>query len=227
MRDTGNMCGRFAASLDYPSLAARFGTAMEGGLPSPSWNISPSQRIAVIAQDEQGGRHLTAATWGLVPTASPTRNLGYPTHNARIESALSKQTFAAAARARRVIIPATGYYEWSKDHQPYYFRKNSQEALLIAGLCSWWREDEDSPWELTATILTTEAVGRAAEVHHRMPVLIPDDLAEEWMDPSSDAEEVFARVAQEGPTLSRRLLSHPVRPLTGRDDAGLTDAISI
>ena len=226
------MCGRFAAALDHGRLAQRFHALASPGLPGPSWNVTPGQSVALLAQDVHGVRHLAPARWSYIPPWSPTDRLGYRTFNARVESALTTRTYADAARSRRAVIPATGYYEWDAQHHPYYFHptwadRAGDDVLLIAGLYSWWRADAHSPWVLTATILTTQAQGAPAGVHSRMPVLVPSELVDEWLDPNVPGERILPRVAEAGARESTALLMHRVRPLRG-DGPELTvpDAIS-
>lgn len=209
------MCGRFTAALDYGQLAQLLNARIEPGLPSPSWNIAPTQTIALIAQDERGIHHLTPAYWTLIPSWATSLKLDYPTHNARIETALRKRTFSEAARSHRAIIPASGYYEWDRHKQPHYFHDATQPTLFLASLYNWWRADDRSPWLLTCTILTRQAVGDIAEVHDRMPVLISDDLIDAWLDPASDAEHVMDEANRQGVELSDRLSSHTVASLRG------------
>ncbi|BDR53379.1 DUF159 family protein [Bombiscardovia nodaiensis] len=220
------MCGRFAAAVDYQELAELYAATEGSGLPRASWNISPGQQIALLAQDEHGQRHLNAALWNLVPPWAPSLKLDYPTHNARVESALEKRTYGEAARSHRALIPASGYYEWTRAHEPYYFCSPNKEPLLIGGLYSWWRADERSPWVLTATILTRQAEGRAAQIHDRMPVLIDPKLVDDWLDPNVDGAQILPEAAQTGLALSAELICWQVAPLKG-DGPELTEGITL
>ena len=73
------MCKRFALDLDWDAIAAQFSVAKEDVrgdvLPRPSYNIAPTQNIAVIAQGKDGHRHLTGAYWSLIPSWSPGKTL--------------------------------------------------------------------------------------------------------------------------------------------------------
>lgn len=218
------MCGRFAADLDYSSLAQHYGARQAPGLPEPSWNISPGSVIALVAQDRHGQRHLHPARWNLVPSWSESDQMAYPTHNARVESALTKRTYADSARSCRAIIPASGYYEWTRDHQPYYFQAPESPALNIAGLYSWWRSGPGQPWLLTATILTIEATPEAARVHDRMPLLITEADLDSWLDPGVEGRLILPRVRQTGRQACQGLVMHPVAPLKG-DGPQLTEDI--
>ena len=91
------MCKRFALDLDWDAIAAQFSVAKEDVrgdvLPRPSYNITPTQNIAVIAQGKDGHRHLTGAYWSLIPSWSSGKTLPYPTYNARVESAPGARSF--------------------------------------------------------------------------------------------------------------------------------------
>lgn len=219
------MCGRFAAELDYPEIAQMLHAQPSAGLPKRSWNISPTQTIAIVGQDAHGVNHLAPAYWSLIPPAAESKKLPYPTFNARIESALDKPTFAQAARHQRAIIPVSGYYEWTPDREPYYFHANDNHPLLLLGLYSWWkpREQAHATWLLTATILTRDSVGIAAQVHNRMPVLTDTQHAQEWLNRDIPGDDILPVASSRGAALSRTLLAcHRVAPLHG-DSPELTE----
>lgn len=220
------MCGRFAADLDYSKLAEIYGARQAPGLPRPSWNISPGSVIALVAQDRRGQRHLHPARWNLVPSWSDSSQMAYPTHNARVESALTKRTYSDSARSHRAIIPASGYYEWTSDHRPYYFQAPDGHTLSIAGLYSWWRAQPGQPWLLTATILTTQATPEASRVHDRMPLLITDTTLDSWLDPNVDGRAILPLAAESGRHASEALIMHPVAPLKG-DGPELTEGMAL
>lgn len=213
------MCKRFALDLDWNAIAAQFSVAEEDVrgdvLPRPSYNIAPTQNIAVIAQGKDGHRHLTGAYWSLIPSWSSGKTLPYPTYNARVESAHVKSTFAESTRSRRTIIPASGYYEW-RGRRPFYFSPEMEStALTMAGLYSWRRPSAASLWQLTATILTCPAVDGPATVHDRMPLLVPAGMTSEWLDPSIDGARLLAPMRKAGAELSARLHFHEVAPPEG------------
>jgi putative SOS response-associated peptidase YedK len=244
------MCRAFAVDLDWDDIASHFGvcaiddtgnaihhdTAMldTAMLPSPTFHAAPKTDIAIVAGDWQGRRHLRTAYWSLIPRSSQTIDLGYPTYNARIETAASKPTYASSAASMRAVIPASGYYEFKGKH-PYYFHASGNVPLFMAGLYSWWRMNAHTPWRLTATILTREAVGAPARIHSRMPVLLPDDMIDEWFAPRAIGDDsganadiaslpvttndaiasLLADASHAGGVLSQRLVFHKVAPLSG------------
>ncbi|MEE8667508.1 MAG: SOS response-associated peptidase [Bifidobacterium mongoliense] len=203
------MCGRFAADLDWGKLGLEYEADCSPGLPAPSWNLRPHATIGLLAQDRRGIRHLAPATWSLIPAWSSTDRLAYPTFNARIETALTKRTWSGSARATRALIPMTGYYERAKDHSPWYFHPADDAPLFAAGLYAWWRG------LLTCTILTRAAIGKAAAVHDRMPVLVGPDLLADWIDPSIPGSSIVPKAAARSVTISVTLRQHEVEPITG------------
>lgn len=214
------MCRCFAADLDWDAIAEQFGVGKDqtdsATLPQPSYNIQPKQTIGIVAQGRDGRRHLAGAYWSLIPPWSTSKDLQYPTYNARIESACVKPTFADSAKSMRAIIPASGYYEFH-GRRPYYFHAPDDTPLLLAGLFSWWRADR-SPWLLTATILTCQAVDGPATVHDRMPVLVSHDMTGVWLDRSVDGASLVVDMKEGGAELSRGLEFHEVTVFGPADD---------
>lgn len=217
------MCRCFAADLDWNAIAARFDVDESdvdpASLPAPSYNLQPKRTIGIVAQGRDGKRHLAGAYWSLIPAWSGDMNLQYPTYNARVESACDKPTFADAAKSMRAIIPASGYYEY-RGRRPYYFHAPDEAPLFLAGLFSWWRapQQRTTPWMLTATILTCNAVDGPATVHDRMPLLVPHDMTGVWLDRSVDGATLISAMQEGGIELSRSLAFHEVAAFGPEDD---------
>lgn len=205
------MCGRFAMPWDPDELAGRLGFGSDEDVRdvTPSYNISPGATIAVIRRTGDGANSLSAARWSLVPEWSDTDRLPYPTFNARVESAADKPTFRDAARDGRILVPMLGYYEWDSHRRPHWFRMRDGRMLLAAGLLSIWRGIP------TCTILTRRAEGQCAEIHDRMPVIIPPSRVQPWFDSGTDAQTALRDADRVGGGAVRLLASHPVAPLRG------------
>lgn len=196
---------------DLDELADRLGFGLDEDVRdvTPSYNISPGATIAVIRRTGDGANSLSAARWSLVPEWSDTDRLPYPTFNARVESAADKPTFRDAARDGRILVPMLGYYEWDSHRRPHWFRMRDGRMLLAAGLLSIWRGIP------TCTILTRRAEGRCAEIHDRMPVIIPPSRVQPWFDSGTDAQTALRDADRVGGGAVRLLASHPVAPLRG------------
>jgi len=94
--------------------------------------------------------------------------------NARSETAREKQLFGSSLERRRCIIPSTGFYEWNAEKKKFLFNMPESQMLYMAGIYNQF--DGQNRF----VILTTEANSSMAEVHNRMPVVIPKDSVKNW-----------------------------------------------
>ena len=172
------MCGRFTLTAkDLGRVATALGAEIESGLSAawqPRYNVAPTQ-LHPIVREEGAHRSLARAAWGLTSSPGPTPHI-----NARAESAATKPTFRRAFEARRCVVPADGFYEWTSGpgkgtRQPVWFHAPDGALLLLAGL---WEERAGT---LAFTILTTAANDVVAKVHDRMPALLSRARMDEWL----------------------------------------------
>ncbi|MFT8639967.1 SOS response-associated peptidase [Bifidobacterium sp.] len=218
------MCGCFAMDYVIDELADFYQATPTGKLPGKSWNIRPTQEVATILDGKDSIRHLAPSHWSFVPPWSNTVSLQYPTFNARLETVLEKATYQHAAQLQRCVIPASGYYEWRNHKDPFYFSNQDVAPLSIAGLYGWWRAQPRHHWTLTSTILTREATDNVESIHGRMPVLIADDLLDDWLDPKTAAQDILPIAQARSESLGKDLQFWQVKPLHG-DAPTLTESI--
>lgn len=117
--------------------------------------------------------------------------------------------FRGSFSKMRAVIPITGYYEWIPEDgkkQPYYLHR-ADHAILHAARLYAARKDEEDQWQLSCKIITTDAKDAAGEVHDRMPVFLPDELAADWLHPGplDSADEMTARLADSAAAGARSL----------------------
>ncbi|WP_299301401.1 SOS response-associated peptidase [uncultured Litoreibacter sp.] len=168
------MCGRQALTLPHDAMSQMFGATLANDLPDvPNYNICPTNQVCAVTSDA-GVRHVTSMRWGFIPHWYAKPNGGPLLINARSETIAEKPAFKAAVRQRRCLIPATGFYEWTKDETgnrlPWYIHPAAEEALAFAGV--WQRWERDGEAHTTCAIVTTLANDRMAELHSRQPVTI-------------------------------------------------------
>ncbi len=185
------MCGRYTLSTPAGRLAEEF-RVDEGAVEiPPSYNIAPTQEVAaVLAEGDR--RRLEMLRWGLVPSWADDPEIGARMINARSETAAEKPSFRSAFRNRRCLIAADGFYEWKRENggkQPYYFRMQDGRPFAFAGLWESWDKGGDGPLR-TCAILTTRANSVLDGIHDRMPVILPHDAYNAWLDPDADKEEL-------------------------------------
>lgn len=175
-------------SCDGETLVAEFGVEALASW-SPRFNIAPSQAVPALLR--RGGRLQAGKLhWGLVPSWAKDRKNGSRLINARAETVAEKPSFRAALRKRRCLILADGYYEWAKRAEiktPYYIFQHSRRPFAFAGLWEQWRGDGEEPY-FSCSIITCAANRQLAEIHHRMPVTLPEALHAVWLDEQSDVE---------------------------------------
>lgn len=207
--DDEAMCGRFVVTTDPAVLARRLDAVDETGqlVAGPNYNVAPTTTIATIATVVAPAttiatvvsRRIRPMRWGLVPPWVKADSGGRPLAkslliNARAETLTTSPAFRAAARSQRCLVPMDGYYEWMSNPEPgaktpYYVCRRDGSPILVAGLWSAWRPDGAAAPLLTATIVTTDAVGELGGIHDRMPLMLDEHEWDRWLDPDQPAPE--------------------------------------
>ncbi len=193
------MCGRYALyALPSETIEKVLGFAPidEHGAIVPRWNVAPTQRAPVVRVGADGRREPAALRWGLVPAWAKDLRSGARCVNARSEDAASKPSFRAAWRARRCLVPANGFYEWTKDRRKraFLFRAADGAPFLLAGLWESWTDATTGEVVDTFAILTRAAYAEVAAVHDRSPCVLPPDRWDAWLDRSVRDAAALARV---------------------------------
>ncbi|SCL39662.1 Putative SOS response-associated peptidase YedK [Micromonospora rhizosphaerae] len=189
------MCGRYATTRSTDDLSALFESYDEtGGGVGPDFNVAPTDPVPLVRLDPQRRRALSVGRWGLVPHWSRTAAGAARMINARAETVATSRAYAPSFARRRCLVPADGWYEWVREpggrRQPYYMTPRDGSVLAFAGIWSVW-ESAGIPL-LTFSVLTTAAVGELAEVHDRMPLLLPRQRWTPWLAPTEDPARLLA-----------------------------------
>jgi len=182
------MCGRFTLRTPLGQLVERFLFEMYEGELTPRFNIAPTQPVAAVRIVEpEARRQLCQLRWGLIPSWAKDRSIGNSLINARAETVFGKPLFRNAARRRRCLIPADGFYEWRGApgrKQPVYISLPEDAPMAFAGLWEVWddRGRAEAPLR-SCTILTTAASPALREIHDRMPLILKPAAYRDWLDP--------------------------------------------
>lgn len=230
------MCGRFALSAMITDIAEEFSTLNPDGARSLpiDWNIKPTQDIYIIKSDpiksdavkpdsinSEANRSIDVVSWGLIAPWSKNGEEALRSQsmaiNARFESVHEKPTFKRAFVRSRCLVPASGYYEWAtelgkyKTKQPIYISREDSHLLAFTGIYESWTSPE-GVIRKSAAIITRPAVGELAKVHDRMPVFLPRDRWDAWLEPETRDVE-YLRSLMEVKNPDEGLRFWPVRPL--------------
>lgn len=176
------MCGRFTLITTLEYLISEFDIqlAFDEDLFATSYNIAPTQPIVSIINDGTNNRmgHLK---WGLIPTW------------AKDETVDEKPSFKRSFYQRRCIIPMDSFYEWKRDGKakiPMRIKMKDDSLFGVAGLWETWKASNGTAIH-TCTILTTEPNELMADIHDRMPVILPKEMRSVWLNPAvKDKEEL-------------------------------------
>ncbi len=176
------MCGRFGLITDSGALSLTLGVTSLPAVPL-RYNIAPTQPVLAVRR-EAGERRPSWLRWGLVPHWARDSSGAAKMINARAETLFDKAAFRDAARQRRCLIPASGFFEWSGGRgqkKPHYITASDASLLIFAGLWERWSSPEAAPLE-TCTIVTTAAWGGLTTLHHRAPFLLRPEDFDAWLE---------------------------------------------
>jgi putative SOS response-associated peptidase YedK len=180
------MCGRYRLSRRKQIIEEHFDSASGEEDWSPRYNLAPTQSVPVIRQNPKKPiRQLSLMRWGLIPSWAKDSSAAARMINARAETASTKPAFSDALKFRRCLLPADGFYEWSrvgKIKQPHCFEVNEGGLFAFAGIWDRWK-DPSGQWVRSSSILTTTPNAVTAAVHDRMPVILDPDAYDLWLDP--------------------------------------------
>jgi putative SOS response-associated peptidase YedK len=189
------MCGRFIRTATAEELAEEFDIETVESELQPSYNIAPSQEIAVVFKSEK--ITLRPMRWGLIPSWAKDESIAQNLINARAETLAQKPSFRNAFKKSRCLIPANGFFEWKKigaSKMPMFIRLKSNRLFAFAGLCEQWKNSEGKTIHSCA-IITTEPNSLMQSIHNRMPAILHKKDYARWLDKAADVERLSALLA--------------------------------
>ena len=180
------MCGRYSLTASLDELAQRFDFDSNRDDFEPRYNIAPTQQVLTVIGGDT--RRAGFMSWGLVANWGKSDSSGRPLINARAETVAEKPTFRDSLRRRRCLILADGFYEWQAmgdAKRPMHVALRSREPFAFAGLWSMSSDSEGNRIPSCA-IITTAANDLLTPIHHRMPVILSEELEDLWLDRALD-----------------------------------------
>jgi putative SOS response-associated peptidase YedK len=175
------MCNHYEKNTEVISwMVSQFGDVIvPADLPAFTEHTWPKSPAPVLLQTAEG-RAIAAMRWGVrVEVKGATKQLVKFVTNAR-DDKLTSFTWRWSVAERRCLIPAVAYYEpdgpvggkWE-----VRFTLRERPHFFFAGL---WDVDPD---KLTRsfTMVTTGPNELAARIHDRMPLVLDDASAREWL----------------------------------------------
>ena len=218
------MCGRYV-SPEQAAIERAWRIGRITGNPlARRFNVAPTDPVRLLVSDH-GVLTLGTARWGLIPHWWKEQKPPKLSFNARLEEAAAKPMWRDPMRFGRCLVPAEGWYEWQlveqtdpqtgeivQAKQPHYIRRQDGKLFCFAALMSKRSVPGSEEPQLTCALLTTAAAGPLADVHDRMPVVLPDDAHDRWLDRNlKDAAQASA-IARES-ARPAEFMHYPVRKL--------------
>ena len=208
------MCGRYVITSPPAAIRALFGYPEQPNFP-PRYNVAQTQPVPIVRLAE-GQRHFALVRWGLIPAWVKDPKGFSLLINARAESVLDKPAFRNAMRRRRCLIPADGFYEWRESggrKQAFFVRRKDGGPFAFAGLYETWTGPNGEELD-TAAIVTTNANRTLSVIHDRMPVILPPQAFDLWLDCAKvDAATATALLV---PARDDAMEAHQVSPAVNR-----------
>lgn len=229
------MCGRYGVRVNFKTLAkllrAEPVTDEEWG---PDFNVAPTDLAPVIlppAASEAGATGTADASaagaplrldlfrWGLVPFWAKSPREGAKMINARGETLKSKPAFREALAERRLLVPASGWFEWTeaapdaadKKPDPHWIHPpevaaEPEQLVLFGGLWAKWKDQATGQTLRSFSIVTTEAADSTRVLHERMPLVLGPEAQRAWLDPTTPPDVIQGLlVPYPGPLRHRRV----------------------
>ena len=188
------MCGRYSLIADLGELARRFEFDGDWLAFEATYNIAPTQEVLTVVGGES--RRVGFMRWGFIPHWAKSPSIGSRMINARAETVAEKPAFRDALRRRRCLVLADGFYEWQRTggrKRPMRIVMRSGEPFAFAGLWSVW-SDPNGNRIPSCAIITTSANDLLRPIHERMPVILPRDFEELWLDGEMEDSGALAGV---------------------------------
>jgi putative SOS response-associated peptidase YedK len=183
------MCGRITQKSNPNRLGLGLTTVtlVEPLQLPPRYNGAPGQDHWVIRQNPKTGeRTLDRLWWGLIPYWVKDTSGGRKPINARAENVASLPSFRDAYARRRCLLPIDNFFEWraikgAKPKQPYAIGMKSGDPFALAAVWENWRRPGTEEWLRTFAVITCPANELMAQVHDRMPVIVPGEGSDRWL----------------------------------------------
>jgi putative SOS response-associated peptidase YedK len=185
------MCGRITQKSppDLLRLTIYMGTPDDPRVARAQarYNGASSQELLVIRRHPKTGEdQLDLLRWGLVPfwtkEATPQRK----PINATAERVANAPMFREVYAKRRCIVPVDNFFEWkaakgARAKRPYAIAMKSGQPFGFAGIWEGWKHPGTGEIIRTFCIITTDASALVADIHDRMPVILPPEAYERWL----------------------------------------------
>jgi putative SOS response-associated peptidase YedK len=213
------MCGRFGISTDIEELQDFFVFDPTSVDYVKRYNVAPTD--PVLTYGAQGPRTAEYMRWGLIPSWSKPSIAGSSARklplaiNARAETLATNGMFKTPFQRQRCLVLSDGFSEWRKNDDgsttPFRIGMADWKPFGMAGLWDTWKGPDG--WTRSCTIVTTSPNDLTANIHDRMPVILPFDTHDEWLAPDHHDTDALSRLLV--PYDPRAMAKYEISPAIG------------
>lgn len=179
------MCGRFYIDeetyLDIRNVVSEVDASLKRM--HVTGDIHPTETAPVIVSNDFKNLQLCSKAWGY-----PGWQKKGVIFNARVESVMEKRMFQNGIHYHRAVIPAAGFYEWSRQKEKNTFYRKDGKPLYLAGFYDRFDKEE------RFVILTTVANASMRPVHDRMPLVLEKDQIRSWLWEEKQAQGMLRQI---------------------------------
>jgi putative SOS response-associated peptidase YedK len=193
------MCGRIAQYRPKTEYAHELGWTAPSA-PNDSrtgrYNVPPGSSPWLMHRRGDEREHMDPVHWGYRPSWAAEKGVSMAI-NARIEKAATGRYFRHMWKSGRAIVPADGWYEWTRPagkKQPWHIRLKTERPMFLAAITNF--EPGKEPDAGSGFVIVTAAADAGlVDVHDRRPVVFAPEDAQLWLDPALPLEqaEMLAR----------------------------------
>ncbi len=218
------MCFTVNINLTRNALENRFGAKFRDPSsfrPGYYFNAFEIPELPVIQTEDPESVNLVK--WGLIPfwvkDSKAAAGIRMKTFNARSETICEKPSFRGPVKSKRCLVLCRGFYEWQhrgKEKIPYYIYLDGEPPMALAGIYDDWADRETGEMIQTCSIITTAANPLMEKIHNskkRMPVILPEESENSWIDPDLSAEEAVKYLK---PVDEKTMRSHTISKLISK-----------
>jgi putative SOS response-associated peptidase YedK len=223
------MCYNLQQKKTKGELEKRYKAKAAEGLEIPQYySVSGFTHPNLAVLTAQEPEVIQAFNWGLIPFWTKdkitSKDFAKNNLNAKSETIYEKKSFAPSIKAKRCIIPVTGFFEWrdiNKQKYPYMISLKDDEIFSLGGIYDTWKDKVTGEEIHSFSIITTSANSLMAKIHNlklRMPFIIPKEKESLWLKPElteldiKDLMQPLDESLMHAHTISKRITSRTENP---------------